>query len=68
MSETGLDIYSERIVRDIGGFVYRMHIADRYFVNFADASPVLIPSPCVCYGYGKRIGDAGLQALGAWAA
>lgn len=63
-----IDVYDEPLVQDIGRFIYRVQIADEYFVNFADASAMLTPPPYVVFGYGQRIGDAEMMALGAWAA
>ena len=69
-SATGgaIDVYGEPLVQNIGKFIYRVQIADRYFINFADASPVVMPAFAVVYGYGKRIGDDAMVALGAWSA
>ncbi len=68
-SATGgaIDVYDEPLVQNIGKFIYRVQIADRYFINFADASPVVMPAFAVVYGYGKRIGDDAMVSLGAWA-
>ena len=69
-SATGgaVDVYAEPLVQNIGKFIYRVQISGRYFINFADAPPMVSPSPGVCYGYGKRINDPDMQALGAWSA
>jgi len=64
----GIDVYDEALVKDIGRFIYRVQIADRYFVNFADASALIMPSAFLTFRYGKRIGDPQMMALGAWAA
>ena len=63
-----IDVYDEPVVQEIGRFIYRVQIAGRYFVNFADAPAMLSPSPAVVFGYGKRIRDPKMMALGAWAA
>ena len=63
-----IDVYDEPLVQNIGKFIYRVQIADRYFINFADASPMVTPAFAVTYGYGKRINDPDMMALGAWAA
>jgi hypothetical protein len=61
-------LYDDPLVRDMGGFIYRVHAHDDYFVNFADASAVVTPSPSLLFRYGKRSGDDRLTAFGAWAA
>jgi hypothetical protein len=69
-SATGgtINVYDDPKIQEIGRFVYRAQIADRYFVNFADASALVLPSASITYLYGKRIGDNDLMDLGAWAA
>ena len=69
-SATGgtIDVYEEPKIREIGRFVYRAQIADKYFVNYADASALVLPSASITYLYGKRIGDTDLMDLGAWSA
>ncbi|OGG50266.1 MAG: hypothetical protein A3F84_18055 [Candidatus Handelsmanbacteria bacterium RIFCSPLOWO2_12_FULL_64_10] len=61
-------LYDDPLVRNMGGFIYRVHIHNDYFVNFADASPVVTPSPSLVFRYGRRVGDDRLSAFGAWAA
>jgi len=70
VSATGgiVDLYDEPLVQEIGRYIYRMQIAGRYVVNFADGSALLVPPPMVVMTYGRRIGDPLMQALGAWAA
>lgn len=63
-----INVYDEPLIQNIGKFIYRVQIADRYFINFADASPMVTPAFAVTYGYGKRINDPDMMALGAWAA
>ena len=67
-SDGRITLYDNPLVREIGRFIYRVHIADDYFVNFADASATIAPPPIVAFRYGQRIGDPALMALGAWAA
>ena len=64
----GIDVYDDPLIKDIGRFIYRVQIADRYFVNFADAPALTTPSAFLTFRYGKRIGDPQMMALGAWAA
>jgi hypothetical protein len=63
-----MDFYSVPLIGEIGRYIYRAHIHDDYFVNFADASAKPgIPGELV-FRYGRRIGDRKLQGLGAFAA
>ena len=63
-----INVYDEPLIQNIGKFIYRVQIHDRYFVNFADAPAMLTPSPALVYGFGKRINDPQMMALGAWSA
>ena len=69
-SATGgqVDVYDEPLIKEIGRYIYRVRIADDYFVNFADAPAVLLLGPWNVFRYGQRIGDKGLIGLGAWLA
>ena len=67
-SDGKIDVYGEPLVQDIGRFIYRVQIEGDLFVNFADASAVVMPPPAVVFSYGKRIGDEDMMALGAWIA
>ncbi|UCE08433.1 MAG: heparinase II/III family protein, partial [bacterium] len=61
-----INIYDEPLIREIGRYIYRAHIADRYFINFADASATVTLESDLAYRYGKRIGDERLAAFGAY--
>jgi hypothetical protein len=67
-SNGAIDFYRVPLVREIGRYIYRAHIAGDWFVNFADASARLHPAGDLIFRYGRRIGDTKLQAFGAWAA
>lgn len=60
-----VNVYDEPLIQNIGKFIKRVQIHDRYFVNFADASPLVSPSPFLLYRYGKRIGDVGMMGMAA---
>ncbi|MFC1717932.1 heparinase, partial [Candidatus Poribacteria bacterium] len=63
-----IDVYDEPLVQNIAKFIYRVQIHDRYFINFADAAAMLTPSASLVYGFGKRINDPDMMALGGWSA
>jgi len=56
------------LVREIGRYIYRVHIAGDWFVNFADASAKPGLAADLVSRYGERIGDERMKSLGAWAA
>jgi hypothetical protein len=56
-----LDFFKHPKIREIGRFIYRAHLADRWFLNFADA-PALMSAPAArTYRFGLRIGDRAMQ-------
>ena len=61
-----LDFYGDALVRALGEFPLKAHIAGDWFLNFADcdAKPVLDGERV--YRYGQRTGNEALSALGAW--
>jgi hypothetical protein len=61
-----IDLYSMPLVREIGRYVYKAHIAGEWFVNFADA-PARIPvSGDLIYRFGRAIKDEPMMSFGAW--
>ncbi len=62
----GIDVFDEVKVRNMGAFIYRAHIHDDYYVNFADASAVAQPTGSLVYRYGRAVGDDAMTAFGAW--
>jgi hypothetical protein len=61
-----IDVYDRPLVKEIGRYIYRVHVAGDYFVNFADASAKASPPGELLYRYGQRIGDDKLAAFGAF--
>ena len=62
-----IDIYSDPLIKKMASYVYKTHIADNYFVNFADADPTLIPDGLMLYRFGKAIKDETMTQFGQWA-
>tara|TARA_A100001037_G_scaffold304716_1_gene342461 strand:- start:6957 stop:8837 length:1881 start_codon:yes stop_codon:yes gene_type:complete len=67
-SDGRIDVYDDPKIQEIGRFPYRTQIHENYFVNFADAAARISLPPALTFGYGKRINDADLMAIGAWSA
>ena len=61
-------VYDKQLIGDIGRFIYRVHLGERWYVNFADAPALCSPGPALVYRYGQRIGDATMQQYAAWCA
>jgi hypothetical protein len=63
-----INIYDEPLIKNMASYIYKMHISDNYFVNFADADPkVGSPDGLMLYRFGKSIGDDKMMAMGQWA-
>ncbi len=63
-----IDIFDREIIRNIGRYIYRAHIAYPYVINFADASSRSSGRPGIVYRYGKSIQDPVMQSYGAYLA
>jgi len=61
-----VDVFSDPLIKNIGTFITKVQIFENWFVNFADASALVNPSPFLVYSYGKRIKDEGLMRAGAY--
>jgi hypothetical protein len=61
-----INVYNNPKIQNIGRFVYRAHIAGDYYVNFADAPAIVSPDASLVNGFGQRIRDDAMRAMGAW--
>lgn len=66
-TEGAVDVYDSPLIAEIGRFLYRAHIDEDWFINFADGNARVHIAADLVYRYGKRIGDPHLMALGAYA-
>lgn len=62
-----INIYEQPIVQKLAAYIYKTHIADDYFVNFADADPKLRPDGLMLYRFGQALKDEKLSQFGLWA-
>ena len=65
-SNGSLNYFDLPLVRQIGAYIYKVHIAGDWYVNFADAPAKVKPDGSLLYRYGKATGDRDLQAFGAF--
>jgi len=63
-----ISFFAEHLVGEIGRYIYRAHITEDWYVNFADASPRIQIAAELVYRYGKRVGDPQLMAQGGYGA
>ena len=59
-----INVYGEPLIGKMASYVYKMHIADNYFVNFADADPRFSGDGLLLYRFGTKIKDATLSRFG----
>lgn len=59
-------IYDEPLIGKMASYVYKMHIADNYFVNFADADPSFSADGFLLYRYGKALKGQTLMQFGSY--
>jgi hypothetical protein len=62
-----IDVYGNPLVKEIGRYIYRVHIAGEWYINFSDAPAKVSLAAATTYVYGQRIGDPKLAAQGAFA-
>ncbi|MEZ5038479.1 MAG: heparinase II/III family protein [Saprospiraceae bacterium] len=63
-----VNIWDAPLVRNIGQYIYKAHIKDDYYINFADAAAITKPSAPLVFAYGEKIKDEQMMAFGAWLA
>jgi hypothetical protein len=63
-----ISLFNELFIQRMGAYVYRTHIAGRYFINIADAIPEIDADGTMLYRYGKATGDEAMKGFGSWAA
>ena len=61
-----INVFDQPLIKEIGRYISRVHIAGPYSVNFADAAAKTGGSASLIYRYGRRIGDEDLAGFGAW--
>jgi hypothetical protein len=57
--------FDRELIKRIGAYIYRVHVHDSYFLNFADAGAKVTISAPLVYRFGDRIGDPAMQDLAA---
>ncbi len=60
-----INVFNHRLIKEMGQYLVRVHIAGKYYINFADAKPELSIDSALVWAYGERTGDADLKALAA---
>ncbi|HMH23928.1 MAG TPA: heparinase II/III family protein [Puia sp.] len=61
-----INVYHQPIIQKMGAYIYKTHIAKKYFINVADAAPQLVPDAVMLYRFGHSIGDSTMMGFGSW--
>jgi hypothetical protein len=61
-----IDVYRQPLIGNIARYIHAVHIADRWYVNFGDASARGGGNGALVYRFGARINDEQTKAFGAW--
>lgn len=67
VSNNKLSIYSDPFIQKMAAYIYKTHIAGKYFINVADAHPEISADGVMIYRFGKAINDPKMTAFGSWA-
>ncbi|MCX6216750.1 heparinase II/III family protein [Spirosoma sp.] len=59
-------VYADDKFKNMGRFIYRAQISEKYFLNFADADPQPGMAATMIYRYGKAINDPDMMKFGAF--
>lgn len=62
-----INIYHDPFIQKMGTYIYKTHISGKYFINVADAHPMLQPNGLMIYRFGKDLGYKPMMSFGAWA-
>jgi len=64
-SEAFKDLYQEEKIKNIASYIYKVHVSDKYYVNFADCSPVAGRAGSREYLFAKRIDNKEMMKFAA---
>ncbi len=62
-----LKIYDAPVIGNMAAYIYKLHIAGSYYINVADASPVISTDGLLLYRMGRAMQDTTMTSFGAWA-
>ncbi|MEO5683241.1 MAG: heparinase II/III family protein [Chitinophagaceae bacterium] len=63
-----VNIFGNPLVRNIGNYICKAFITERYYINYADASAKLSPDAGLVYDFGKATGDTLMKSFGSYLA
>jgi hypothetical protein len=63
-----ISIFDKPLVKNIGNYICKAYISDRYYINYADASAKLEPDAGLIYDFGKAVKDTVMKNFGTYLA
>ena len=60
-------IYKDPFINKMGAYVYNTHIDGKYFINVADAHPIMEPDGLLIFRFGTDVGNKDMMNMGSWA-
>jgi hypothetical protein len=61
-----INLFHEPIIRKMGAYIYKTHIAGKYYINVADAAPEIVPDGMMLYYAGREMQDSVMMGFGSW--
>ncbi|MBE7175126.1 MAG: heparinase II/III family protein [Mucilaginibacter polytrichastri] len=61
-----MNVYTHPLIRNMGAYIYKTHIAGDYFINVADAAAQFLPDGYMVYRFGEAMNDPVMSAFGSW--
>lgn len=58
-------VYQQEKIKNMAAYILHVHVAGRYYINFADCSPIAGRRGAAEYLFAKRVGNHAMQAFAA---
>ncbi|HVW61933.1 MAG TPA: heparinase II/III family protein [Puia sp.] len=65
-SQGKINIYQSPIIRKMGAYIYKTHIAGKYYINVSDSPPQLVPDGLMIFRAGQAMQDTAMMGFGSW--
>ncbi len=56
-TNNAVNIFDHPLIQKMGSYIYKVHIANKYFVNMGDASPKITVNSAMIYRFGTAVKD-----------
>lgn len=61
-----INVFRAPIIQKMGAYIYKTHIAGKYYINVSDAPPQLIPDGLMIFRAGQLMEDTTMMGFGSW--